>query len=610
VKIAAFISNSIRRKTMAVVLATTMVALLVNALALLIFEFRSFRDAEVQDVQTQAAILGRTAAPALAFRDLKEADAALRVFGAREDVLAAVLYDPSGKTFASFQQRGEQRGAGTGPDLRAAPAGVRVDGDTIYAMHDIVEGGQMLGSAQVVVRTRLHERVAAYMSILAGVMLLALLVALMLSAWLQRALTEPVLAIDAAARAVIQKRDFSVRAKKITSDEIGVLADAFNRMLVEVEARQAELSAADRRKDEFLATLAHELRNPLAPIRNALYLLDAAPADEKMQANARAVIARQVTQMVRLVDDLIDVSRITTGKLALRRERVELGAVARSAMEAVEPAIKARRHALVVRLPDAPVYLHADATRLAQVFLNLLSNAIKFTDPGGHINFECAVEGGELVVRVRDDGIGIAHESLESIFAMFAQDERSLERAAGGLGVGLALSRRLVELHGGSVVARSAGPGRGSEFTIRLPSPALETAAARAGAGRSPADAAKKRHRILLVDDNQDYATSLAVVLGTMGNDVHVEHDGASALAAVRDFTPDVAILDIGMPRMNGFELARNLRRTPQTVDTILVAITGYGQPADRQRGSEAGFDAYLVKPVEVEQLREILEKY
>jgi CheY-like chemotaxis protein/two-component sensor histidine kinase len=330
-----------------------------------------------------------------------------------------------------------------------------------------------------------------------------------------------------------------------------------------------------------------------------------APQDSKALGEARDMIDRQLQQMVRLVDDLIDVSRITTGKLALRRERVEVRAVARSALEAVEPLAKARGHVLRTTLPEFPVYLNADPTRLTQVFLNLLNNAVKFTDPGGDIEFAIQIEDAELVARVRDNGIGIPGAMLESIFEMFAQADRSLERSAGGLGVGLALTRRLVELHGGSVKSYSRGLEQGSEFVVRIPFSGVE--GARQGS-RGPRGAADGRHhRILLVDDNQDFALSLAGVLRALGNEVRVAHDGAAGLAAAQEFQPDVAFLDIGMPKMNGFELASRLRGLPETMGSILVAITGFSQPADRERAKQAGFDNYFVKPVEIERLQEVL---
>jgi signal transduction histidine kinase len=588
VKLLAFLGGSVRRKTMAVVLAIAFVALLVNAVVLVIYDVRTYQAARLAEARAQAQILGRAAAPALAFNDRKEANAALASLRASGDVVAAALYTPDGRVFASYA-----------PERKQA-------GEVLRVSFEIVEGGQRLGAVEVVTHSGLRERILAYAGILVAVMVVALGAALLLSAWLQRVLTEPILDIDAAARSVVDRRDYTVRARRTTDDEIGVLADAFNRMLAEVEASHGELREADRRKDEFLATLAHELRNPLAPVRNALFLLREVPPGDPAAGEARAMIERQVDQMVRLIDDLIDVSRITTGKLALRRERVDVGAVARSALEAAEPAVRARRHALEVSLPRAPVYVSADATRLAQVVLNLLNNACKFTEPGGHIVFEVRLEGETLLARVRDDGIGIAPQQLQPIFQMFNQADRSLERTAGGLGVGLALSRRLVELHGGTIEARSGGEGQGAEFIVRIPAGGVPAERGSTSEGHA-ARRGNGPRRILLVDDNADFADSLAAVLRGIGNEVRVERDGAAGLAAAAQFRPDFAFLDIGMPGMNGFDLARRLREQPETRATILVAITGFSQPADRQRGKEAGFDRYLIKPVEVEQVKEIV---
>ena len=473
-------------------------------------------------------------------------------------------------------------------------------------------------------RYGLRDRMLAYLGIVALVMGGALAAALLLSAWLQRALTRPILEVAAAARAVVERRDYSVRAGRSTDDEIGVLADAFNSMLKEVDTRSQALVAsnqslqremlerieaeealrvADRRKDEFLATLAHELRNPLAPIRNALYLMQTSRNDPEITANARAMIERQLHQMVRLVDDLLDVSRISTGKLALRRERVELRSVAQNAVEAVEPLFLARNHTLQVELPPAGVYVNADPTRLAQVFLNLLNNAAKFTDPGGRIDFGLKVECGELVARVRDNGIGIAPEMRDVIFDMFAQADRSLERSTMGLGVGLSLSRRLVELHGGTIEVKSEGVGRGAEFIVRIPVPSTDVTRD-VQSTRIPI-ARSARHRILLADDNRDFAVSLAALLRNMGNDVRIEHDGAAALATAEEFRPEFAFLDIGLPKLNGFDVARKLRGV--NARGILVAVTGWGQESDRQLAKDAGFDHYIVKPVDIDNLHAIL---
>jgi signal transduction histidine kinase/CheY-like chemotaxis protein len=599
VRLPAFLRRSVRGKLTALVIATTLLALLVNAAALLYYNLRDYRETQLADVRTQAEILGRASAAAIAFDQREDARRDLASLQARPDIDAAALYTASGALFAAYRRDEEQ-----GVPSRAEPPGHRISGDRLSVFRPIAERGDVIGSVYVRARYGVRERLAAYLGIAALVMALALGAALALSAWLQRAVSAPILEVADAARAVVERRDYAVRAAKSTEDEIGVLAEAFNRMLEEVQSREEALRLADRRKDEFLATLAHELRNPLAPVRNALYLMQAAPDDAEMTKSARAIIERQLAQMVRLVDDLLDVSRITTGKLALRRERAELRAVAQNALEAVEPLIRARGHALHVELPPAGIYVNADATRLTQVFLNLLNNAAKFTDPGGRIEFRLGIVDGEMVARVRDNGIGIAPEMREAIFDMFAQVDRSLERATSGLGVGLSLSRRLAELHGGSLEARSEGLGRGAEFVVRMPVPPGES---QAFVSREKSrSGAPVRHRILLADDNQDFALSLASLLRGMGNEVRVEHDGAAALAAAAEFKPEIAFLDIGLPKLNGFELARKLRQL--STPSLLVAVTGWGQPSDRQRAKDAGFDDYMVKPIDIERVASILK--
>jgi two-component system, sensor histidine kinase len=598
-----FIGRSVRSKTMAVVLATAFAALLVNALALLAYEFLTYRAVKLDEARAQAEILGRAAAPAIAFNDPKDADASLATLKARADFVAAALYVADGRRFAASARDAESQEllpARMESEMRAPGA------DLLHVSYEIVERGQRIGWVYLVTQLGLRARIGAYVAILVAVMALALGAAAALSARLQRAVTGPILAIDAAARRVVERADFSVRAARTTDDEIGVLAEAFNRMLDEVQVRQEQLRLADRRKDEFLATLAHELRNPLAPIRNALYMMKIAPGDAEGLANARLMIERQVRQMVHLVDDLLDVSRITTGKLILKRERVELQSVARNALEGVQPIVQERGIDLSVALPKGAVSLYADPTRLTQVFLNLLNNAVKFSEPRGKVWFRCAVEEGELVAAVRDEGIGIAPAQLESIFGMFAQADQSLERRSSGLGVGLALARRIVELHGGTISARSEGLGRGAEFVVRIPLPpgAVAEPGVIAPVSRPRGET---RQRILVVDDNKDFALSLASMLRAMRNEVRVEYDGAAGLSAALEFRPDVAFLDIGMPGLNGFELARRLRAAPQTSAALLVAVTGYGQPADHLRGRESGFDHYLIKPIEAERLQEIL---
>ena len=604
-----FLRRSVRGKVTALVVATTLAALIVTAVALIYYNMHDYRETRLAEMRTQAEILGRASVPALAFNDRKEATQDLAILKARSDVEHAALYAADGSLFASYARSGEVPAI----PARATQPGYSIAGERLVLVYPVVEDGQRLGTVLVQADYGLRERLFAYVVILGGVMAGALAAALVLSAWLQRAVTAPILRVADAARSVVERRDFSVRAGKTTEDEIGVLADAMNRMLADLEReiqerRGAEdaLRVVDRRKDEFLATLAHELRNPLAPVRNALYLLQAEGSDAQTQASARAIIDRQVRQMVRLVDDLLDVSRITTGKLALRRERVELRAVATAALEAVEPMMRERHHQLSVELPPAGLTVNADPTRLAQVLLNLLNNAAKFSDAGGRIEFSLAVREGEVQAKVSDNGVGIAPEMIEEIFEMFAQADRSLERSTMGLGVGLSLSRKLVELHGGTLEARSQGLGKGAEFIVRMPAVGVESPApARRAAGGSARGA--RARRVLVVDDNRDFATSLAGVLRAMGHQVRVEHDGQAGLTAAESFLPHVAFLDIGMPKLNGYELARRLRTLPATAASILVAVTGWGQASDLQRAKDAGFDEHMVKPVEMDRLEAVL---
>jgi signal transduction histidine kinase/ActR/RegA family two-component response regulator len=359
-----------------------------------------------------------------------------------------------------------------------------------------------------------------------------------------------------------------------------------------------DVQRADVQKNEFLSMLAHELRNPLAPIRNAVYLLrQRQSADPQLEA-IQDMVERQVQHLVRLVDDLLDVSRITRGKIRLQKEAVELSTVTARALELSRPFIEARGHELTVSLPEKPVFVEADPVRLAQVLGNLLNNAAKYTEEGGRIWLTAERDRDEAVLRVRDTGVGIPQEMLHAVFDLFTQVERSLDRSHGGLGIGLTLVRRLVELHGGLVQASSPGPNQGSEFEVRLPILEVMSVPEPLAVEPLPADAGSRR-RILVVDDNQDAADSLALVLRLMGHEVHVCHDGAGALAATREFRPEVVLLDIGLPEMDGYEVARRLRAAPELNDMLLVAITGYGQEQDLRRSREVGFDHHLVKPVD-----------
>jgi signal transduction histidine kinase/CheY-like chemotaxis protein len=375
---------------------------------------------------------------------------------------------------------------------------------------------------------------------------------------------------------------------------LDILARQAADLLERAHAEEA-LRVRDRRKDEFLAMLGHELRNPLGAITSAAHLLDA--ASPAAHATARAIIARQAAQLTRLVDDLLDVSRVTRGALAMKKASVSLQEVVASAAEMVRPLVAEQRHELAVALPDEPIPLLVDPARMTQVLGNLLNNAARYTPPGGHLALTAAVEGGDVVVRVQDDGVGMAPELLSRVFEMFVQGPAPAHRAGGGLGIGLALARRLVEANDGSIEARSAGPGKGSEFVVRLP--LAESAAEAEPAVLAPVPDVPGCLRILVADDNADSAEALAMLFKQRGHTVRTAHDGRRALAEARAFRPNIAFVDIGMPELNGYDVARGIRSEPAAEQPILVALSGWGQEADRRRSKAAGFDSHLTKPAD-----------
>ncbi|MFO0960404.1 MAG: PAS domain S-box protein [Isosphaeraceae bacterium] len=379
--------------------------------------------------------------------------------------------------------------------------------------------------------------------------------------------------------------------------------------MTRIKQVERELRDADRRKDEFLAMLAHELRNPLAPIRNGIEVLEMAEGDEESRQWACEVIDRQVRHLTSLVDDLLDVSRITQGKITLHRSPLDVSAFVHAAVESSRPLISARGHHLQVDIGEGPLRVDGDATRLAQVVTNLLNNAAKYTPAGGHIRLSARRDGGRVAILVVDDGEGITPEMLPRVFELFAQADRSIDRSGGGLGIGLTLVKRLVEMHGGTVEARSEGPGRGSEFRVKLPLVATRPGAEADRPGPAPPAEGDRPRRILLVDDNVDSAETLACLLGRLGHQVTLAHDGPSAIEAASASAPDLALLDIGLPGMDGYEVARRFRGDRARAGMQLVALTGYGSEADRRLSREAGFDDHLVKPVEFEALRRILAR-
>jgi PAS domain S-box-containing protein len=383
---------------------------------------------------------------------------------------------------------------------------------------------------------------------------------------------------------------------------VGVTTD-----IHEQKEMQEQLQLADRRKDEFLATLAHELRNPLAPVRNAIEIMERAD-NEPLREEALHIVKRQVQHMVRLIDDLLDVSRITSGRLTLRTERVELSAVLRAAMETSRPWIESSGHTLDLSIPPQPIYLSGDPARLAQVFANLLNNSAKFTPRGGRISLIAERSGNTVMVTVRDTGIGIPKDMIPQVFDMFTQVDASSHRTPGGLGIGLTIVKLLVEMHGGQVEARSEGPTYGAEFLVRLPVEETASAERRPRVGsRSTPTSGMTRRRVLVVDDNEDAVVSLAMLLRLTSHDVRTAGDGIEALQVAASERPDAVLLDIGLPRLNGYDVARRIREQEWGKRTLLIAMTGWGQDQDKQRAMEAGFDFHLTKPVDPEVLERLL---
>jgi PAS domain S-box-containing protein len=389
----------------------------------------------------------------------------------------------------------------------------------------------------------------------------------------------------------------------------GINLDVTEQKLVKEELRlkAEQLKETDRRKDEFLALLGHELRNPMAVIQHGLYVLGESNTDQAKFRQIMQSIMGQVSHLGRLVDDLLDISRISRGTIELRKQRVDLAKIVQQSVASVQSLIDAERHDLAVSLPAEPVWLHADPMRVEQILANLLSNAAKYTEPGGTIRLTATLEDASIVIHVTDNGIGIPQEMLPRVFDLFVQSDRTLDRSQGGLGIGLSVVRTLVALHAGSVTVRSDGPGCGSEFTVRLPVPSQPLPDSDAPQPQTASEQRGSKVRILLAEDSNDLAQILKMTLETWGHDVYVTEDGPSTLEAYRTVRPDVVLLDVGLPGMDGYEVTRRIRENELGNRPVLVAVTGYGQASDRARSQAAGFDHHLVKPADLDALQQIL---
>lgn len=622
------ITSSVRLRLMMVILTTTFIALFLSAAAVILYDAKSYQRIWVADLTTQADIIARTTAPALQFNDVSAAAENLDLLKGREKILAGAVYTVSGARFATYLP--PQAGNAVVPDQPQAP-GYQIEGNQIVVFHPIVEGGETIGTIFLRARYELAERVNNYLMLLAMVILGSMAIAALIASRLQRSITDPIIGITRVAHDVMHSRNFALRTPKTTNDEIGILADTLNGMLSEVEQRtnaleeanrtlaqetvtrrhaEAELLQMDKRKDEFLAMLAHELRNPLAPISAASQMLTLTQLNPERTKQVSEVIGRQVAHMTSLIDDLLDVSRVTRGMITLDRQPESINTILHEAVEQVRPLIDARRHELELELDAGAACVLGDRKRLVQVVTNVLNNAAKYTPERGRIRMSVSADSHNISIKVRDNGMGIEADLLPHVFELFTQARRSSDRALGGLGLGLALVKHLIELHGGSIAALSQGAGQGSEFTIILPrhhgepetsSPAKPAAELR-GQGGDPLN-------ILIVDDNKDAVLTLATYMEANGHRIHCEYHPHAALATAAREAPDVCLLDIGLPDMDGYELVRQLRAAPQTVSALMVAITGYGQQKDQAMAMAAGFDIHLVKPVAPKDLLAVLER-
>ncbi|MFO1465335.1 MAG: ATP-binding protein [Steroidobacteraceae bacterium] len=745
--------TTVRGKIITLTLVTSVIVVLVAGSAMMSHDLRVYRDSLASDLTAVAGIVALTSAPALEFDDRRAAQRTLEALQARKDLLTAALYEANGSLFAAYVRLGE-----TAPPAQAGTVrGLLLAGDVVELRQPLERKGEVLGTIYLRARYDLSARVQAYSKILALVMVISVGIAAVLADMLQRTITRPLDSMTRVARQVVQRRDYSLRVLEGSQDETGIVIDAFNRMLDEIQARtralegtnaalteeirtrqiaeqavrsseklyraigesldfgvwvaseqgehiyasesylrltgmtmrdylgdgwaaalpaeereealaawrdcvrsgeawyremrvrgidgrqypvlsqgvpikgdQGEISGwagihlditrlkrteealreADRRKDEFLATLAHELRNPLAPIRHATKILDNRNVEESRRQWGRDVISRQVERMALLLDDLLDVSRITRGRLTLRKSTVELRPIISAAIEIARPLLEARHHHLQTEIPTETLWLEADPLRLSQALSNLLTNAAKYTQDQGHIRLRVALEESHLVMSVQDDGIGIAERDFTRLFEMFSQVQSTPARAEGGLGIGLALVRGLVELHGGSISVHSEGRGLGSRFEIRLPRSLLAHAPQGLAHPASPAPLAgpeRSALRVLLADDNRDAADSLSMVLEMAGYEVRTVYSGREALLSADRFRPHAMVLDIGMPDVDGYEVARAIRVHAWGENLLLIAITGWGQAHDKERARQSGFDVHLTKPVDPDKVDRIL---
>ncbi len=602
---------------------TTFLAILFSAGALITYELSVYRSAGIDELRAQADLIARSTATAVATRDAQVARDNLALLRNQPRIRAAAVYGLDGTLIASHTPTGGALLARV--PLDAQTWGPRYSGATLEMTQAIERDGRRLGMLYLKAEHSVWSRLAAFALIVLAVGAVSLTAAFYLFVHLQRRITAPLEKMTDVAQEVIDSHNWSLRAPATDYQDVGVLVDAFNRMLSECETRtteleremvtrqgvEQELRQADRQKDEFLATLAHELRNPLSPMTSAVALLQMPAASEQTRDKALVVLERQLRHIVRLVNDLLDASRVTTGKLSLDNAEVNVGELLQTTIEGTQALATQQGLELSLHLPATPLYVHGDAIRLTQVFSNLLSNACRYTLRGGRVDIVLAQRASWVEVAIVDTGIGVEPDMQERIFELFEQADKTLQRGNTGLGVGLTLARQIIQLHNGVLSMSSEGLNQGSCFTVRLPM--LQRDGALHAASPPAAAAARQRSlrplHILIADDNVDLTESFAEILTSSGHHVDVVHDGAAAVQKAREHRPDIALLDIGMPKLDGYEVARQLRAEPITQGIHLIAITGWGQASDLEAAEAAGFDHHLLKPVEPQDLERLISE-
>jgi signal transduction histidine kinase/ActR/RegA family two-component response regulator len=610
--------TSLHQQLMRASMLTTFVAVLLSAGALLAYELAIYRNAWVADLRTQAELIARSLAPALELKDGHVVRENLLPLKSQPRIQTAAVYGANGELVAVHSVEPHALWARMAVDTPTR--GPRFRGATMEMTHPIERNGTRVGTLYLKARHDVWSRLTDFAGIVLVVSALSLASAFYLFGRLRRRATAPLEKMTDVAKEVIESHNWSLRAPETHYKDLGVLVNAFNRMLSECETRTSELERemvtrqnveqelrrADRHKDEFLATLAHELRNPLSPMTSAVALLRMPTASDTTRDKALVVLDRQLKHMVRLINDLLDASRMATGKLSLETDLLDVGELLSTVTEGAVSLADQHGIQLSLHLPRATLCVEGDSVRLTQVFSNLLSNAFRYTRRGGRVQITLTEETARVKIHVRDTGIGVEPEMQERIFNLFEQADKTLARGSAGLGVGLTLARQIIELHQGTLSMSSEGLDKGSCFTVSLPRLDCRTQDDReADAGTSWL----RPLRILIADDNVDLADNFAEILRATGHEVHTVHDGEAAVRAARARVPDIALLDIGMPKLDGYDVARQLRADLTTRGVHLVAITGWGAAEDKDAARQAGFDHHLLKPVAPEDLERVLRE-